>query len=68
MEATATDWDAYLDAVAPAVGLTVDPVWRPGVTRFLALAATMAARLATVELGDDTLELDATLVLPEAAQ
>ena len=47
----AADWDAYIDAVAPAVGLTLDPGWRPGVARFLALAAGMAARLEAVELG-----------------
>ena len=37
------DWEAYLDAVAPAVGLPVDPGWRGGIVRFLGLAAEMAA-------------------------
>ena len=61
------DWEAYLDAVAPAVGLPVDPGWRRGVVRFLGLAAEMAATLEAVELADDHLELDAVLVLPEGA-
>lgn len=62
----ATDWNAYLDVVAPAVGLALEPAWRPGVARFLDLAAEMAARLEAVDLGD-TLELDATLILPEGS-
>ena len=62
------DWEAYLDAVAPAVGLPVDPGWRGGVVRFLGLAAEMAATLEAVELADDHLDLDAVLVLPEAAR
>ncbi len=61
----AADWEPYLDAVAPAVGLSLDPAWRPGVARFLDLAASMAARLEAVDLPDDHLELDAVLVLPE---
>ena len=64
----AADWDAYIDAVAPAVGLALDPGWRPGVARFLALAAGMAARLEAVDLAEDHLELDAVLVLPELAR
>lgn len=62
-----TDWDSWIDAVAPALGLGVAPEWRPGVARFLGLAAEMAARLEAVELADDHLELDATLRLPEVA-
>ena len=62
------DWEAYLDAVVPAVGLPVDPGWRGGVARFLGLAAEMAATLEAVELADDHLDLDAVLVLPEAAR
>jgi hypothetical protein len=60
------DWEAYLDGVAPAVGLPVDPGWRAGVVRFLGLAAEMAATLEAVDLADDHLDLDAVLVLPEA--
>lgn len=61
----AVDWGAYVDAVAPAVGLDIAADWRPGIVRFLDLAAGMAATLEAVELGD-ALELDAVLVLPEA--
>ena len=61
------NWEAYLDAVAPAVGLPVDPGWRGGIVRFLGLAAEMAATLEAVELADDHLDLDAVLVLPETA-
>lgn len=59
------DWDAWIDAVAPRLGLVIEPAWRPGVARFLGLAAGMAATLEAVDLGDH-LELDASLVLPEA--
>lgn len=63
----ATDWEAWMSTVAPAVGLAIDPAWRPGVARFLELAAGMAATLDTVELADDQLDVDAVLLLPEAA-
>jgi len=58
------DWDTWIDAVAPALGLPVDAAWRPGVARFLGLAAGMAALVEAVELGD-SLDLDALLTLPE---
>jgi hypothetical protein len=61
------DWEAYLDAVAPAVGLPVDPGWRGGIVHFLGLAADMVATLEAVELADDHLDLDAVLVLPKWA-
>ena len=60
------NWEAYLDAVAPAVGLPVDPCWRSGIVHFLGLAAEMAATLEAVDLADDYLDLDAVLVLPGA--
>ena len=59
------DWETWIDAVAPALGLPVEAEWRPGVARFLGLAAGMAAVLEAVDLGD-TLDLDAVLTLPEA--
>lgn len=59
------DWEAYIDAVAPVVGVPVDPAWRPGVARFLGLAAGMAATLEAVDLDDDRLDLDAVMVAPE---
>jgi hypothetical protein len=62
------DWEAYLDAVAPAIGLPVDPDWRDGICHFLGLAGEMAATLDAVDLVDDRLDLDAVLVLPEVAR
>jgi len=35
----------HLDALAPALGLDIDPAWRPQVEQFLAVAARMAALL-----------------------
>ena len=61
------DWEGDLDAMAPAVGLTVDPGWRDGIVRFLGLAAEMAATLEAVQLADDHLDLDAVLILPADA-
>jgi hypothetical protein len=37
--------DAYVDAAAAAVGLELAPPLRPGVVRYLHLAATMAERV-----------------------
>lgn len=48
--------DAHIDAASALVGLTIAEAHRPGVARFLALAAEMAATLETVDLGD-TLDL-----------
>ena len=45
----------HIDAVAELVGLRIEPEWRLGVERFLALAADMAAVLETVELDDGEL-------------
>ena len=58
------DWETWIDVVAPTLGLPVEAGWRPGVVRFLGLAAGMAAILEAVELGD-SLDLDAVLTLPE---
>ena len=57
------DWETWIDVVAPTLGLPVEAGWRPGVARFLGLAADMAAVLEAVELGD-SLDLDAVLTLP----
>jgi hypothetical protein len=59
------DWEDWIDAVAPVLDLPVDPAWRPGISRFLELAADMAAVLEGVGLADDRLDLDAVLTLPE---
>jgi hypothetical protein len=37
------DPEALIDAMAPLVGIPVDPAFRPGVAANLALIATMAA-------------------------
>lgn len=62
------EWEAYVDAVAPAVGLVIRPEWRPGVVRFLGLAAEMAATLERAGLSADHLDVDAVLRLPEGGQ
>ena len=37
--------DAWIDAVAPTLGLRIDPTHRPGVRQYLQLASTMAERV-----------------------
>ena len=39
------DWDAYIDAQAALLGLSVAPEHRPGVLRYLQLVAAMAPRV-----------------------
>ena len=58
------DADAWIDAVAPVVGVAVSEVERPGVRTFLALAKSMADCLDEVELPDDELAL-APVFTPE---
>ncbi|MBX3536648.1 MAG: DUF4089 domain-containing protein [Chelatococcus sp.] len=48
---------AHLDAIAPALGLTITAEQRPGVIRFLATAEAMARIVQAVPVGEDTLEL-----------
>ncbi|GAB5375581.1 MAG: hypothetical protein AcusKO_20430 [Acuticoccus sp.] len=45
--------DAYLDAAARTVGLTIAPEHREGVLRFLAIAAEFAAMLDEAPVEDD---------------
>jgi hypothetical protein len=59
------DLDAWIDAVAPLVGVTISDEQRPGVRTFLAVAAAMAERLEAVDLADDRLE-PAPVFTPEA--
>jgi hypothetical protein len=40
---TDTDWNAYVDAVAPALGLTIAPEWKPAVAAWVGTAAKAAA-------------------------
>jgi hypothetical protein len=37
--------DRWIDAMAPLVGLSIDPAHRPGVRSYLQLASTMAERV-----------------------
>lgn len=62
------DWDtdAWIDAVAPLVGLAVTDAQRPGVRTFLEVAKAMAVQVEAVELPDDRLE-PAPVFTPEPA-
>ncbi|TVQ34383.1 MAG: DUF4089 domain-containing protein [Geminicoccaceae bacterium] len=54
---TAFDPDAWIDAMAPVVGLPIGDLERPGVRTFLGVAKGMADLLDAVELPDDELAL-----------
>jgi hypothetical protein len=47
------DAERYLDPSAEAIGLPVAPEHRPGVVRYLQLAASMAALVSDFPLGRD---------------
>lgn len=47
----------YLDAMAPALGLTITADQRPGVLQFLAIAQGMAAIVGAAPVDADSLEL-----------
>jgi hypothetical protein len=51
----AWDPDAWIDAMAPVVGLDVTEAQRPGVRTFLEIAKGMAEQLESVDLPDDEL-------------
>ncbi|MGE0748205.1 MAG: DUF4089 domain-containing protein [Rhodospirillales bacterium] len=53
MPATPFDAAAYVDLVAPLMGLDLDPAHRPGVVENLALIARLADAVATFPLPDD---------------
>lgn len=46
----------HMEAVAPAMGLSIDEAHRPGVAAFLTLAHAMAAKLMSAPLADDSLD------------
>jgi len=46
------DPEAFVDAVAPAVGLDIDPAHRPGVAANIARVAQMAQLVLDFPLGD----------------
>lgn len=58
--------EAQLDAMAALLALPVDPAHRPGVLRFLGLAAEMAAVLERVPLDPGSAPLAPVLCLPDA--
>lgn len=58
------DFDAYMDAASAVAGLTIAEDHRPGVARFLELAARMAETLDRVDLGD-VLELAPVFAPPD---
>ena len=57
------DLDAYIDAASAMLELEIAEDCRPGVRRFLALAADMSATLDAVPLDEDDLAL-APVYLP----
>jgi hypothetical protein len=59
------DLDAYIDAASAATGLAIAEAHRPGVARFLALAAEMAAVLEAVPLDDGELALAPVFAPPD---
>lgn len=60
------DPERHLDAMAPALGLTITAGQRPGVLQFLAIAQRMAQIAATCPLDDAALDL-APVFRPGAA-
>ncbi|MEM9781171.1 MAG: DUF4089 domain-containing protein [Pseudomonadota bacterium] len=60
-----TDWDAYIDAMAPAMGLDVAEHHRPGVRQFLEIASSMAVVIEAVPLDEDALALLPVYIPPE---
>lgn len=47
----------HLDAMAPALGLTIGETERPGVLQFLTVAHGMAKLVAMAPVADDSLDL-----------
>ena len=56
-DASAFDAPAYLDQMAPVLGLDITAAQRPGVIRFLELARAMASLVELAPLPDDGLDL-----------
>ena len=59
------DREAYIDAASAMLGLEIADAWRPGVARFLALAAGMAELVEAVALDDGALELAPVYLPPD---
>jgi hypothetical protein len=60
----AIEFDAWIDAASAVVDLPIAEAHRPGVARFLALAAEMAATLEAVDLDDGELALASVFRAP----
>jgi hypothetical protein len=54
------DPDRHIDALAPAMNLTITDAQRPGVIRFLTLAHEMASQLSLAPLDPETIDLAPT--------
>ena len=54
MPTAVSDWQAYLEAMAPAVGLEIRDEWKLSVASYLAMAATNAALYANLPFDDAT--------------
>ncbi len=66
MPKTVSDWQAYIDAMAPVVGLDIRDEWKPNVASFLALTASNAALYADLPF-DDAKDESAPVFRPGAA-
>lgn len=62
------DLEAYVDAVSAMLDIGIAEDHRPGVVRFLGLAAEMAAILDSAPLDDDELALAPVFLPPAAAR
>jgi hypothetical protein len=48
-----TSLDVYIDAVAAALGLAIEPEWKPGIKANLQVTLRLAALVADFELPDE---------------
>jgi hypothetical protein len=46
-------FDALIDAVAPLLGIAIDPHWRPAIRTHLGITLLLANRLAAFPLPDE---------------
>ncbi len=53
MAATEDPFDAFIDAAAGALGLAIEPTWKPAVAVNLALAFRLAALVTEFDLPDE---------------
>lgn len=67
MSKIVSDWQAYIDVVAPAAGLEIRDEWKANVASFLALAASNAALYADLPF-DDAKDESAAVFRPGSAQ